>query len=521
MPSPFKVTIRPILPSSISVSGIRMLLLSTASLISGVPKLTPLPLGDPRYQSDHFAWWKLNLGSRKNAIRVEFDLFSPQSATLAKVAKARLLPYAGQARLSGAFLDDRTSCIAGSFSAEGHMDQAQNDVQRETLQAQAVMRNAEFHVRDVALVILTGLAVMYTLYFAAGIILPFVLALVLSLLLSPAARFLTERLRLPRMLAAVLLICALFSAIGGIGYAISVPASGWIEKAPQSLPELQKKLSFLRRPINMFEGGMQQMQHLMQQAGRGAEEGEDAVGQEARPQKPQQAVPPQAATANPVAGAGVGLSLLAGTRSFLGQTLTLLITLFFLLADGDALLRRFVEILPGLTEKKHTVIIAKDIERNISGYLATITLMNLLVGTANGLSIWAFGLPDPLLWGTAAFLLNYVPILGPLTGVVIFFFVALFSFSSVLWALAPSGVYLLIHIMEGETITPMLLARRFTLNPLLVIVALMFWDWLWGVAGALLAVPLLAVFKILCDNIEVLTPIGHLLGAEPSKRRAG
>ena len=103
---------------------------------------------------------------------------------------------------------------------------------------------------------------------------------------------------------------------------------------------------------------------------------------------------------------------------------------------------------------------------------------------------------------------------------VIFFFVGLFSCSNALWALAPSGVYLLIHILEGETVTPLLLARRFTLNPLLVIAALMFWDWLWGVPGALLAVPLLAVFKILCDNIEVLTPVGPLLGAAPRKRGA-
>jgi predicted PurR-regulated permease PerM len=394
----------------------------------------------------------------------------------------------------------------------------EDPVQRETRQAQAVMRDADFHVRDVALVILTGLAVLYTLYFAAGIILPFVLALVLSLLLSPAARLLSGRLRLPRMLTAAVLIAALFSAIGGIGYAISVPAAGWIARAPESLPTLQKKLSFLRRPIEMFEGGMQQMQRLMQDTGRAQDSGEQKIGILAAPAP---AAAP-AASGPPIGvgpGAGVGLSLLAGTRSFLGQALTLVVVLFFLLADGDALLRRFVEILPGLSEKKRAVQIATAVERNISGYLATITMMNLFVGVANGLSIWLFGLPDPLLWGTAAFLLNYIPILGALAGMTMFFFVGLFSFSSVAWALAPSGVYLLIHILEGETITPMLLARRFTLNPLLVIVALMFWDWLWGVAGALLAVPLLAVFKILCDHIEPLTPIGHVLGAEPSKKR--
>jgi predicted PurR-regulated permease PerM len=307
-----------------------------------------------------------------------------------------------------------------------------------------------------------------------------------------------RRLLLPRMLGALLVILVLFSGIGAVGYAISVPAAGWIAKAPQSLPTLQEKLSFLRTPVAMFEGGLQQARNLMH-------EGQQQANQTITVSQ---------------GSSGVGLSVLAGTRAILGQTLTLLIVLFFLLAEGDTLLRRFVEILPGLQEKKRAVQIATEIERNISAYLVTITLMNLLVGVANGISIWAFGLPDPLLWGTVAFLLNYVPILGPLTGMVIFFFVGLFTFPHPLLALAPAGVYLLIHVLEGETITPLLLARRFTLNPLLVIASLMFWDWLWGIPGALLAVPLLAVMKIVCDNIEALTPLGHLLGAEPARRTA-
>jgi predicted PurR-regulated permease PerM len=369
--------------------------------------------------------------------------------------------------------------------------------ERETLQARQVVADAHFTASGVALVTLAFLAVLYTLYFAADIILPAVLALVLGLLLGPAVRFLHKKLRLPRMLAALVLIITLFSAIGALGYAISVPASNWIAKAPQSLPVLQQKLGFLREPIDMFQGGMAQIGKLMHQGG------EQKQGQ----------------TVTVTQGSGVGMSVLTGTRAFLGQTLTLVVLLFFILADGDNLLRRFIEILPGLDEKKRAVQIATEIEHNISGYLTTITMMNILVGTANGLSIWAFGLPSPLLWGTVAFLLNYIPILGPLTGVLVFFFVGLFSFSSVLWALAPAGVYLLIHIAEGETITPMLLARRFTLNPLLVIVSLMFWDWLWGITGALLAVPLLAVTKIMCDHIEVLTPVGHLLGAERTHPR--
>lgn len=374
----------------------------------------------------------------------------------------------------------------------------ETEEQRETRTAQAVMARAHFDLRTVSLVILTWLAVLYTLYFASDIILPIVLAIILNLLLAPAMRLLSERLHVPKMLSALLLIVVLFSLIGAIGYAISMPASAWIAKAPQTLPELQRKLRFLREPIAMFQHGLSQVEQLLQQ-GSGSGGGQTVTVQQ---------------------GSGVGAVILEGTRAFLGQVFTLVLVLFFLLASGDSLLRRFVEVLPTFKEKRRAVQIATEIERNISGYLVTISAMNLLVGTLNGLSIYLLGLPDPLLFGTLAFLLNYIPILGPMTGIVIYFFVGLFTYSSVLPALVPAGIYLLIHLMEGETITPMLLARRFTLNPLLVILALMFWDWLWGIPGALLAVPLLAVLKVVCDHIETLTPLGHLLGAtETSPRR--
>jgi predicted PurR-regulated permease PerM len=127
--------------------------------------------------------------------------------------------------------------------------------------------------------------------------------------------------------------------------------------------------------------------------------------------------------------------------------------------------------------------------------------------------MWACGLGTPLLWGSTAFLLNYVPILGPMTGVVIFFVAGVLSFGWPWYALLPAGLYLLIHVAEGETITPMLLARRFTLNPVLVIVSLFFWHTLWGIPGALLAVPILAMVKIVADRIEPLKPIGHIIAA--------
>jgi predicted PurR-regulated permease PerM len=363
-------------------------------------------------------------------------------------------------------------------------------------EAREQMRDANFDVRNIALVTLTLLALFYTLYFTAGIVLPMLFALVLNLLLQPPKRLLHERLRIPAALTALLLIVALFCVIAAIVTLISVPASGWIARAPQSLPKLQERFQFLAEPIQFARHGMDQLQNLVQSA----------------PPPGQQQVAVQQQSSMSGMG-GVGMSLLAGTRAAAGQILTVGVVLFFLLSSGDGLLRRVVEIIPNFGDKKRVVEISVEIERNISGYLVTITGMNILVGLANGVSMWLLGMPDPLLWGVVAFLLNYIPILGPVTGMIIFFFVGLFVSPSLLLAALPAAIYLVVHIIEGETVTPMLLAKRFTLNPVLLIVTFFFWDWLWGIPGALLAVPLLAITKIVCDRIPTLTPLGHLLGA--------
>jgi predicted PurR-regulated permease PerM len=358
--------------------------------------------------------------------------------------------------------------------------------------AQRELAKADPDAGTIAAVILAVLAVFYTLYLTAELVLPLLFAVVLNLLLAPAKRLLTDRLRLPAALAALVLLLALFMLVSGLTALVSVPASNWIAKAPQGLPQLQQRLGFLAAPIDFFRHGVDQVQHLMQQ----------------EPPAGQQTVAVQQSSNF----GGVGMSILQGTRAALGQLLTLAVVLFFLLASGDSLLRRLVEILPSFGDKRRVIEMAMQIERNVSGYLLTITAMNALVGIANGVSMWAQGIPDALLWGTLAFLLNYIPILGPFTGIVIFFFVGLFS-SPTLWQAAlPPAVYLIIHVVEGESVTPMLLARRFTLNPVLVIVSLFFWDFLWGVPGAFLAVPLLAITKIIADRVPVLTPLGHLLG---------
>ena len=167
--------------------------------------------------------------------------------------------------------------------------------------------------------------------------------------------------------------------------------------------------------------------------------------------------------------------------------------------------------MPRFSSKRQVVDIAKQIESDISAYLMTITAMNAAVGIATAAVMWLTGVGDPILWGTIAFFLNFVPILGPLLGVLIFLLAGALAADGLWLTFLPAVLYLAIHLVEGETITPMLLARRFTLNPVLVIVSLVFWFWMWGIPGAILSVPMLAITKIVCDRVRPLAAFGHFL----------
>jgi predicted PurR-regulated permease PerM len=326
------------------------------------------------------------------------------------------------------------------------------------------------------------------LYFTGELVLPIIFAFVLHLLLQPAMRALTK-LHLPKSVSALLIILVLFGGLGALGSAVSGPMAGWIAKAPETLPLLEKRLSVFREPIDKVQKATKQVEMI---AADPAPEAREVV----------------------VKGPGLSSLVFSGTRNFLAGLITTVVLLFFLLMSGDLFLRRLVEILPTLSDKKQAVEIAHEIQRNISGYLVTISLMNAAVGLATGIAAYFCGLSDPILWGTLAFALNYILIIGPLTGIGILFLAGLLSFDTIWQALLPAGIYLVVHVLEGESITPLLLARRFTLNPVLVVLALIFWYWMWGVAGALLAVPMLATFKIVCDRIGPLMALGHFLGGE-------
>jgi predicted PurR-regulated permease PerM len=333
---------------------------------------------------------------------------------------------------------------------------------------------------------LFALAVLAALYVASAIILPVVLAFVLKLLLQPAVRLL-ERVHFPRAVGALVAILLVTGTLVGVVAALSVPAATWAERLPQGIPRLEAHLVVLRGPI-------QALQKVIEQA----EQAADPSG-------------PKGSTIALRRDLGLTGALFAGTRAVLDGLFTTVLVLYFLLVSGDIFLRRIVEILPKFSDKRQAVDISQQIEEDISAYLVTITAMNAAVGGATAAAMYLCGLGDPLLWGATAFLLNYIPVLGPLFGIGIFLLAGMLSFDSLWWALLPPALYLGIHLVEGETLTPMLLARRFTLNPVLVILALVFWFWMWGVPGAILAVPMLAILKIVCDRVRPLKAVGHFL----------
>ncbi len=334
---------------------------------------------------------------------------------------------------------------------------------------------------------LFALASLAALYAASEIVLPIVLAFLLNLLLLPVMRG-SERLGLPRVAGALVCVLLVVAVLIGFGLLVTGPAADWGARLPQALPQLERKLRFLARPLAAMQAELAHIQ------GGTAE-----------------TAPVAAAT--PVRFANLFDTLFSGTRAVAADFFTMLLVLFYVLVSGETFLRRTVEILPRFKDKRRAVEISLHVERHISAYLVTVSTINAVVGLATAGVMWVCGVPDPALWGFAAFALNFVPILGPLVGVGLFAFVGVLALGAGWPALLPAGLYLLIHLVEGEAVTPMLLARRFTINPVAVVLGLVFWYWMWGVPGAMLAVPMLAITKIVCDDVPPLRAFGHFLEA--------
>ena len=341
-------------------------------------------------------------------------------------------------------------------------------------------------VRSVAITGLFILAVLYTLFFARAFLLPIILAVLLDFLLSPLIRAL-KRFRIPEPLGAALVILGLLGLLGGAAYSLADPAREWVQKAPQSIATVQSRLRELRRPVDQVTRTAEQVEA----ATEGAKGG------------PQEVV---------VRGPRLSERIFGTTQSLLTGTLETLILLYFLLAAGDLFLQKLIKVLPLLRDKKKAVAIARETEASISTYLLTVAVVNVGLGIAVTLVMLLLKMPNALLWGSLAALAEFIPYIGATMMLGLLAMAGLVAFPDLGHALLVPGAYLAVNLIQANFVSPTVLGRRLTLNPVAILVGLVFWWWIWGVGGAFIAVPLLATFKIFCDHIESLAPIGEFLG---------
>jgi predicted PurR-regulated permease PerM len=336
------------------------------------------------------------------------------------------------------------------------------------------------------------LALIASLKLARELLLPVVTALILSLVFLPVVRGM-RKLFLPAPVAGAIIVIGVFAlAFTGV-YNLAGPASDWLAKAPQSLKEIGTKLRHVAGSVHDVATATAQVQSMTQaMATGGASTGKI---QEVTVQAPS------------MAG-----TVLGAAQDFAVSTARTFVLLYFLLASGNLFLRKVVAATPRFTDKKREVDIANQVETAVSSYLFTVTLINIALGTAVGVVMYAMNVPNPVLWGVMAALFNFVPYLGEMTSIVVLSVVGLLSFDELWRSLMVPIVFYLLSAIEGYLVTPMVLGKRLSLNPVVIVLSVLFWGWMWGIPGALLAVPILVAIKTTCDRVDSLNVIGEFIG---------
>ncbi|WP_372016471.1 AI-2E family transporter [Pseudoxanthomonas sp. 10H] len=338
-----------------------------------------------------------------------------------------------------------------------------------------------------AVVVLATLAVGYTLWAAQEVVLPVLLAAFFALIGNPLIRGL-RRLYVPRFLAALLVLVAGLAGAGALGVQLAAPATEWAEQAPREARKLGRQLQDLTRPVH--------------EANRIAEDMARAAAGETN----RKVEVVRTRVDDPYA-------VLTRTPRLAASVLAVVLLTFFFMVYGENLQRNAIALLPGRQQKKFTVEILHGIEREVSRYVLTISVINAVVGLAFAgiLYLLKFPAQEALLWGTMVMLLNYAPYVGPLIGMCMMLLVGFIAFDDTWHSLLPAALYLLLHTLEGQIITPIVLGRRMALSPLVLILALMLFGWLWGLVGLLLAVPLLVCVKLVLAQIEGMGGWARLL----------
>ncbi len=340
-------------------------------------------------------------------------------------------------------------------------------------------------------IVLMVLGSIAFLYFARPVVLPIFLACVAGMTLKPLIRW-SSVCHIPPALSAAVVLCLLVAAVGIGFFQLGRPALTWMNDAPHHMTELRQRVLTIFPRLARFNRAAAAVSDL------GATEAEKIEEQKKAP------------TVEVKDSRGTN-SLLNWTGTFLVGLGEALVLLYLMLASGDLFLQKLVHVMPTLSDKKRAVEISHEIQQNISQYLFSVSLINMGLGIVVGGGLYFMGVPNAAMWGMFVAVLNFVPYFGPVAGVILLAAVGLLTFDTLGKGLLPPAWYLLLHLLEANLITPVLLGRRFTLNPVVIFVSLIFWTWLWGVPGALLSVPILVSIKVICDRVPAMSSVSELL----------
>jgi predicted PurR-regulated permease PerM len=361
---------------------------------------------------------------------------------------------------------------------------------------------APVDVRSIALTVIAVLAVVFILQYAQSVLIPIVLGFLISYALSPFVALLT-RIYIPRVVGSAIAVSLLVSAVALGVYTLSDEAMEIVASVPEAAQRLSSQLRARRgEPV----GPLQQVQRAATEIEKAAQEASEPVRAPSGVQKVQIVEPAFAATDYLWMG-GVGLV------GFLGQSAIILFLVYFLLVAGDLYKRKIVKIAgPHLSQKRATLQILDDINLQIENFIRIQIFTSFVVATVTAGFLWWAGVRQPIVWGLLAGLFNSIPYIGPLVitfglGVVTFL-----QFDDIVKAGYIAAATMAITSLEGYLLTPALMGKASQMNPVAIFVGLLFWSWVWGVWGTILAVPMLMMLKAICDHIENLQPVGELLG---------
>jgi predicted PurR-regulated permease PerM len=344
----------------------------------------------------------------------------------------------------------------------------------------------------VSLAVLALVSGAAALWMGQSLFLPIVIAVLLTLLLTPAVDF-TDRIGVPRWLGAALVVVGLFAGLAGAATQLTGPAERWLNPRSPEWRKLEDRVRALKRPL----------EQLQEAQGRVAGIAE---------------TPGQPKVREVLVERRDMMATLGGAKPIVVGSVSTIVLLYFLLVSGDMFLRKLIRVLPRMTDKKTAVGIARTIQTEIGRYFFTIAMINLGLGLATTVLMLLLGMPSAIFWGALVAVLNFIPYAGPAVSLTLLTAGAFVSLDT--WAhimMVPLCFFVLV-LIEGQLVQPVLVGRRLRLNVVVTFLAVLFWGWLWGLGGVAVAVPLLVVLKICADHIEAMSTIGEFVSRDEPAR---